>query len=600
MKQIDPGAGSRPLRPGLTGHSAYQIESPHNRLVLIPSSGSAASTAEVATRLIVQEREIEWVSVIDYQVSVGAFQELEIQAPARLTGLLQFQGESVWHRSSRIEGDRRFWTVRLSEPRGGSYRLVLKGRMQEELSDRFQVPLVTPLGVDSFRQYLLVLNTPDRPVQIQGVSAGDATPVAEFHRWFSETVPAAVLGAYELRGQEKAVTLLFEQPRGTDSGPTATFEQHRGSIDSTGTIRTESVILVRSRMSGELELHVPDLAAVRAVSLNGQEVQPGSSSRRRPTVALPGSDHLQEVSVRWSWNPPGTDDRGLRTIDLPRLTVSGCAVVWSVSIPSGTRVVASQPSPIARSIGSLYQARVFAEELERLLPAPKGTDPMDPAGAIWVMESNFLATVESLRRILDQETAMGIRQGDDPPDQVARRQWVTDLLLENQRVLERHGLGSLRARADTELRRAVLLKPIPSPKVADQPDRREFAVLPVPSLVAESPRGGVNYFAIPPAVPGSSIQISIARQSAVNPWVAALLAGLVGAAAFYLLGAAASPTLTASLVLAAAGLFWCWKLWPEPVGPALLLLAILLFLARYLGRIARQRVPELHSGARGT
>jgi hypothetical protein len=89
---------------------------------------------------------------------------------------------------------------------------------------------------------------------------------------------------------------------------------------------------------------------------------------------------------------------------------------------------------------------------------------------------------------------------------------------------------------------------------------------------------------------GDSVTLSLrpAQRRTVfsGDWFQGSLVGTIGMCVFLCLASPRRATFTLPLLLVGLGLFWCWRLRPEPVGPALLFAAVLFALA---GLVRRQQ-----------
>lgn len=579
----------RPPANSLVCESFHKILTPDFTANLRVERLTPQVSATVASRVLVEEDGTEWISVVDYQVVDGSFNKLEFRIPDTLMPPIQIAGEGIYRRDVRREGSDQLWTIQLEEPHWNSYRLVLRARIDPGHDKSLPVPTVDPLDVATVRKYLLLLNATEDKFDIRGAENQRSVPSEEFSKWFSGPMPKSLLGAFELQEPLGKIELQRAQPLQAVAARTTLLERHDCWWKPAGTILTESTLLIRSRTDGDALLELPDSTAVIDMRVDGHAVRPSSNPDGQLAFYLTPDDRPHEVHVWWSWDVPvSVGTAGSQRLELPRLTKDDCPAVWTVFIPPLWKIASSSTPATCRSLLEATQARAFAEDLEHFLELPGGSDSTERTAVLLDGELSFVLAADRLRRSLDVESEIGLNSQQPKRDHDRARLQLTRLLEQNRTILDRAGLASLPARAAAQL--PSLNSPVGALLISSVQDASEATIARSPTARIELPhQGEPTYFATEGQGLALTLKSSVFKREAFIETVPAAMFGLFAWGMCLWLILSDRQGLALAMALAVIGAVWCWKLRVEPVGPALLLAAVLVALVGLIRKRTRAR-----------
>jgi hypothetical protein len=584
----------RPPSPSLVAESQYEIFSPEFTAGVRVERLTPRISATVASRITIEDAGMEWISVLDYQATDGAISKLAFRVPDSIAPPLQIAGEGICHRDVRREGSEQVWTIQLDEPRWSSYRLVLRARIDARGESSVPVPFADPLQVADVRKYLLVLTATEEQFELLGAEKQVSIATDGFSKWFSEPVPKNALGSFELRDPSERIELRRTRPALPISPLTTLFEQHRAWLKTSRTIFAESTAVIRARADGNGYFALPESISVVDLHVDGQAVRPTRDANGQLGFHLAADDLPHEVKLWWTWESPASAVAGgNQRVVLPRLTNDDCPAAWTVYLPEQRKIESSSAPATCRSSLELAETRAIGNFLEQLIDLSGSLDPNERA-AVSVAEQSFIGSAESVRRSLAAEAEVAPNSADLQSDHDRATQQLRRLLDENRELLNRAGLASLRARAEAQSARLGSLNGS-GPSVFRNGTTANVAAERASARIRRPRQGSPAYFATESRNQSLSLEVSDGLQSNGVQRIPAALCGLAIWVACTWFTRTERRTLALAVGLAALGTLWCWKLRVEPLGPAMLLFAVIVA----LGGLIRERRRAARPGALG-
>jgi hypothetical protein len=582
----EPSRELRPPAPNLILDSHFDVTASDFTAKLKIERLTPKLSATAAGRILIVDSGAEWISVLEFEPSDGPFDRIEFRIPDLIVPPVQIVGNGVFRRDVRREGSDQIWTIHLEEPRWGSYRLVLRARVEPLPSGSIPVPVVHPARVAEFQKYLLVLNASDTKFDVLGIEKQRVVSSDGFNKWFSEPTPRTEVGAFELREPVGRIELQPVRPVRSIAPHTAILERHRCWLRPDGGLLNQSTIFIHARTETAATIAFPESASVIDMEVDGEAIQPSMNADGHVPCELRASDRLHEVRLGWRVEPTRNERSRTRHVELPRLTHDDCPSVWTVLAPPQWQLSSSSAPATSRSLLDATAARAFAEDLERLVESPISADAAQRATVLLHSEARFVSAADAVRRTHDAESEVGLARSEARRDHDRAAIQLAHLERQNRELLDRAGLGSFRARAEAQVSRALLASAAPR-----TPDERTSAAPPAEASIRRIdfiPQGQPAYF----TTESQSLKISF-RSAGLTRWlverVPVALGALLAWGVYLALVRADRHTLATAIALGAIGVVWCWMLRPEPVGPVLILAAMLVALGSLFKR--RMRIP---------
>jgi hypothetical protein len=574
--------------------SQYDIATPDFAANLKIERLTPRVSATVASRILVEEDGAEWISVVDYQVTDGSLDRIELRISDTIMPPLQIAGDGIYRRDMRRDGADQVWTIQLEEPHWSSYRLVLRARVDVGQGSSLPVPAVHPTRVADIQRYLLALNATEDKYEIRGVENQRSVPSDGFSKkWFSEPVPKNALGAFELREPVGKIELHRVQPAQAMAPQSAMLERHRAWLRPAGAIVAESTLLIQARADGVESLSLPESARLLDMRVDGQVTRPSLNSDGQLAFPLTASDRPYEVQLWWSWDRPtaaGTSDN--ERVELPRLAHDDCPAVWSVFVPPQWRLASSSVPATSRSLLEATHAQAIAEELDRLLKSPSSLDPSDRPAVLLDAEQLFMLAADIVSRSLGAEAEIGLSHPKLRVDHGRAAVQLRRLNEQNRELLERTGLASLRARAEAQLPRLVPAGGAAFPSSVQRAST-SASTTPATHGIALPHQGRPEYFAAESQGLALLLESSDSRKDILIKHLPVALVGLLALGAYLWLIRAERQSLALAIGLGVLGGLWCWKMRFEPIGPALLLAAVSVALSGLRRQRSRPSKPTV-------
>jgi hypothetical protein len=568
----DDAAADGEARAGLV----YRIDSADCAATLVTTRRSPSVSATVATRVLLNDEGVDWITVIDYEIADGSVDALELRVPGD-TGLpIQFHADDIRRRGVRVERDEQVWTMEFAAPRENSYRVLLQGREQWP-DGGFVLRHVVPQGVRALKRYLLVLDGSGRRVDVGGASELQAMAPEDFARWFSEPLTQNVVGAWQL-DSAAPIELVYSEAERPAQPSSVLLERHQSRLETSGTVATETRLLVRSRAAGELPLALPPAARLLELWLNGEPVEAAPGEQGRLLVRLDRAERLLELVIRWSRaSVPAAGAANRLALTLPQLTDSHCPRVWTVYAPDRS---SASPGTTTRSMAEAVAAEALLEELERTV-ASRGFDTSDRAATIVDSDRLVLASLATARRVGMLEMQIGTSDSKRRAETDRARRWI-DQLAQRHRERTQRFVASLQATRS------------PAAHGGTSPVSSDAARATGRDMWRMMPTGTPHYFV---SRAGTDEEMTVSFGIPGEPptlaaWAIAGIGGFLGAGGFCWLLGLRRQHVVLLLLLLGAGLFWCWRLEPGPLGAIPLLAAAALALRGLLQRL-RTRRPDL-------
>jgi len=573
MKPVRAKSDPKTTAAGFVADTFFEVEAGDFAASLHMERLAARVTADVASRVLVQENEAEWIAVVDYQVSDGAIHSIELSIPDSIRYPIQFLAEGVYRRDVRRDGSNFVWTIQLEEPQWSDYRLVLQSKIDVESSGRSVVPLITPQHVAEVRQHLLVLNDTEQPINVRGDEYQAPVPVERFNKWFSEQRTAGVIGSLELVNLDQKMEIHRPHPTGLESLQPGILEQHQCWLRSGGQLITESHLLVKPRASNTVTLTLPRSATLLELQADGQTVSLFWNSENRLVVPLDRGDQVRELRVLWKLDLGSELSlSGSHRVELPRVLASDCPSVWTIHNSGGLNVSSSSPAPTDRSQSEFVLANVLVGEIERTLAMRRGRDQVEWTASVQDLQQRFASAVDAVRRTIDAETIVGISKSEPRSNLDRARYQLNEVIGRNKDMMDRAGLTTLRLRAETlEQRTSSAIRMSPSAAERLESDvsalRRSATTFDLPP--------GQNLRFLVTSAQGASLFLKPSKSRAirVTNWIPGVVAGLVVLAVCVLLASSVGQKFGLAFLFALVGAVWCWKLEPALAGPVLLVIA---------------------------
>jgi hypothetical protein len=521
----------------------------------------------VATRLLVDDAVSEWIAVVDCQISDGAIQTLEVNLQESLPAEVQLSGERLLRHQVIAQGESQLWRIVFEEPQWHSFRLMLRARLTPGPDGNVIVPVVVPQNVVDTRQFLLVLNATEHELAIRGVEGRESVSGDTFAKWFTDPITRAVSGAFKFDGTPGGIHVQPVAANGQNIDRVASLERHRVWMGERESIWIESSLLVRARSSGDLAVALPADAIAYDTRINGRSLRPTLDANGRILVHLPQHDRLHEVMIRWRWDSVAASARAWpRRVEFPRLMESDCPATWTVYVPPRYKLNATNAAETCASALAVIEAQSIAAQLEYLIELPRASDDAQRAQILGDLENSLLATTEAARQSLGIESEVGLatRKLHEAHEHAFRA--LGELTDSNRRMVQRLSVMGVRLRAESPINRTASSS---RARVRQEDGDADGSPQEEPVHWAR----GKPYFFM---TNGSQLSVELQPASAIalgERAVPALLAGIIAGWIGMLFGPARAQSLQRCMMLAAIGVFWCWKLSPDPVGPALLLVA---------------------------
>jgi hypothetical protein len=429
---------------GLPLHSSYERTAGDAAATLAIVRRSPTVTAQVATRLLVDRQDAEWVAVVDYQIESGAAETFEVFVPLGVADPVRITGEGIVRQSSRAVPGGRAWTIQTAPAVAPAYRLTLQGRLPLGSGD-VAVPAVRAERVTSQTCSLMVRNrVPDRPVQ---AVPGDAVAITEdrFARWFSMPQPGSAVGSFTLHDQP--VRLHWPPAEPADATPAELLGGVILTDLSPQGRRAESIMLwLWSEHETTLNLPIPGDADLLDATLDGVRAPVARDRDGSVVVPLDAAARLQTVVLRWRQKGPAAptapSSGGVETTRLDIVRPAGVLpgpLVWCLRLPDGSRCLGSVGT-VGPSRVSTLRAEVLDQVTARMASAPPRGRPRDREQALLAIERQFQALLDEAQAVFDRPAA----------DQFVVAGWPTARLSRE--------LDQVRARHAETLRRADLAK----------------------------------------------------------------------------------------------------------------------------------------------
>jgi hypothetical protein len=247
-------------------------------------------------------------------------------------------------------------------------------------------------------------------------------------------------------------------------------------------------------------------------------------------------------------------------------------------VPGTLKPIHIQPRATCRSALEADEAEAIADELERLLELPKGSGSSERGALIWNLEQSLMLALASARQSWELEAAAGLA-GRELKEHTGASHQLARLATRNRGMLERHGLGSLLARAEAQTHRDSRPRDIllyPGDEDASRPASKpaNLATLELPETgrtILVSTRSSEVAITVRAASPPATL--SIDWPLAIWGWLSGLCV-----AAIVAWKSEGRVRLIAGLCL--LGAFWIWKLRPEPIGALAIAVAVFLTLQK--------------------
>jgi hypothetical protein len=545
-------------------------------------SRPARVATTVATRVLVDDKAAEWICVVEYQVMDGALDTVMLGLPAAFPGSIQISGEGISHREVSDHGGNQVWKITLSQPRWQPFRLMLRAPIGVESDGHIAVPIAVPQGeIVDLKQFLLVLNATDHKLRIDGLGPHESVPSETFRKWFSEPITKSVSGSYELKGASGFADVGPLAATSSAADHVVGLERHRAWIGARGPVWLHSTLFVRARSSGAFMLRLPHGSSIYRLLINGQTVRPNTEPNGQLSVFLSETDRPYQITAL-SRRDNDTELSSKTTVQFSRLTKSDCPSLWTISLPSRYPLLSATSSDTCLSALQVAEAAALANELEYLLELPRTSDDADRSTIVAELQDSFLSAVEQAQQTAawEREIQQSSRRLEVDRERAVRE--LRGLVQSNQRMWQRLGAMGIRLSDEPQPFRPRGHAPF---LVSDGDTDTDRLV----AIHTAGPFGTPRFY----VTHGADLSIELDRNPqslSLGVLIPAFLIGLAGWCTSLLFALPGGQLRRWFAVFAFGGLFWSWNLRPAPIGPLLLIIAIMMFTLIVARRMQRARV----------